>query len=69
MTIDRMTLRRSSSEPFSTSAFREMMAYVANRMMDLQVENLTGATHGCMLFASLDLYRCEKAGHFRLGGR
>ena len=46
MTIDRMTLKALIEKGSDDDLLREMMAYVANRMMDLEVESLTGAAHG-----------------------
>jgi putative transposase len=46
MTIDRMTLKALVEKGSDEDLLREMMAYVANRMMDLEVENLTGAGRG-----------------------
>jgi putative transposase len=46
MTIDRMTLKALVEKGSDEDLLREMMAYVANRMMDLEVESLTGAAHG-----------------------
>jgi putative transposase len=46
MTIDRMTLKALVEKGSDEDLLREMMAYVANRMMHLEVESLTGAGHG-----------------------
>jgi putative transposase len=46
MTIDRMTLKALIEKGSDDDLLKEMMAYVANRMMDLEVESLTGAAHG-----------------------
>jgi putative transposase len=46
MTIDRMTLKALIEKGSDDDLLREMMSYVANRMMDLEVEGLTGAGHG-----------------------
>ena len=46
MTIDRMTLKALVEKGSDDDLLREMMSYVANRMMDLEVESLTGAAHG-----------------------
>jgi transposase-like protein len=46
MTIDRMTLKGLLEKGSDDDLLREMMAYVANRMMDMEVEGLTGAAHG-----------------------
>jgi len=45
MTIDRMTLKALVEKGSDDDLLREMMGYVANRMMDLEVESLTGAAH------------------------
>lgn len=46
MTIDRMTLKALVEKGSDDDLLKEMMTYVANRMMDLEVESLTGAAHG-----------------------
>ena len=46
MTIDRMTLKALVEKGSDTDLLREMMSYVASRMMDVEVEGLTGAPHG-----------------------
>ena len=46
MTIDRMTLKALVEKGSDDDLLREMMTYVANRMMDMEVEGLTGAAHG-----------------------
>ena len=46
MTIDRMTLKALVEKGSDDDLLREMMAYVANRMRDREVESLTGAAHG-----------------------
>ena len=46
MTIDRMALQALLEKGSDDDLLREMMAYVANRMMDLDVEARTGAAHG-----------------------
>jgi transposase-like protein len=46
MTIDRMALKALIEKGSDDDLLREMMAYVASRMMDLEVESLTGAAHG-----------------------
>jgi putative transposase len=46
MTIDRMTLKALIEKGSDDDLLKEMMAYVANRMMDMEVESLTGAAHG-----------------------
>ena len=46
MTIDRMTLKALVEKSSDDDLLREMMGYVANCMINLEVESLTGATHG-----------------------
>ena len=46
MTIDRVSLKALIEKGSDDDLLREMMAYVANRMMDMEVESLTGAAHG-----------------------
>ena len=46
MTIDRMTLKELIEKGSDTDLLREMMTFVVNRMMALDVESLTGAAHG-----------------------
>lgn len=46
MTIDRVSLKALIEKGSDDDLLREMMAYVANRMMDMEVEGLTGAAHG-----------------------
>ena len=46
MTIDRMTLKALVEKGSDDDLLREMLSYVANRMMDMEVESLTGAAHG-----------------------
>jgi len=46
MTIDRMALQALLEKGSDDDLLREMMAYVANRMMALDVEARTGAAHG-----------------------
>ena len=46
MTIDRMALKALVEKGSDDDLLRQMMAYVANRMMDMEVESLTGAAHG-----------------------
>ena len=46
MTIDRMTLKALIEKGSDDDLLREMMGYVANRMMDMEVGSLTGAGHG-----------------------
>jgi putative transposase len=44
MTIDRMTLKALVEKGSDDDLLREMIGFVANRMMDMEVENLTGAS-------------------------
>jgi putative transposase len=46
MTIDRMTLKDLVEKGSDTDLLREMIAFVTGRMMELEVESLTGAGHG-----------------------
>jgi transposase-like protein len=46
MTIDRMTLKALVEKGSDDDLLREMLGYVANRMMDMEVESLTGASWG-----------------------
>src|SRR5262245_48124273 len=46
MTIDRMTLKALLEKGSDDVLLREMIGFVANRMMDLDVEGLTGAAYG-----------------------
>jgi transposase-like protein len=46
MTIDRMTLKALIEKGSDHDLLREMMGFLANRMMELEVESLTGAAHG-----------------------
>jgi len=45
MTIDRLLLKDLIEKGSDGDLLREMMTYVANRMMDLDVEALTGAAY------------------------
>ena len=46
MTIDRMTLKDLVEKGSDTDLLREMIAFVTGRMMEMEVESLTGAAHG-----------------------
>jgi transposase-like protein len=46
MTIDRMTLKALLEKGSDDDLLREMIGFVANRMMDLEVEGETGAAYG-----------------------
>jgi putative transposase len=46
MTIDRMTLKALVEKGSDDDLLREMIGFVANRMMELEVEGLTGASYG-----------------------
>ena len=45
MTIDRVLLKDLIEKGSDSDLLREMMTFVVNRMMDLDVESLTGATY------------------------
>ena len=46
MTIDRITLKELVEKGSDTDLLREMLAFVTGRMMEMEVESLTGAGHG-----------------------
>jgi putative transposase len=46
MTIDRIALKELVEKGSDADLLREMIAFVAGRMMELEVEGLTGAGHG-----------------------
>ncbi len=46
MTIDRITLKDLVEKGSDADLLREMLAFVTGRMMEMEVENLTGAAHG-----------------------
>src|SRR5262249_31376377 len=46
MTIDRLHLAELIEKGADADLLREMMTFVVNRMMDLDVESLTGAAYG-----------------------
>src|SRR5262245_42890272 len=46
MTIDRLHLAELIEKGSDADLLREMMTFVVDRMMDLDVESLTGATYG-----------------------
>ena len=46
MTIDRMTLKALVEKGSDDDLLKEMIGFVANRMMELDVEGLTGAGYG-----------------------
>jgi transposase-like protein len=46
MTIDRMALKALVEKGSDDDLLREMIGFVANRMMAMEVEGLTGAAHG-----------------------
>jgi putative transposase len=46
MTMDMMTLRTLLEKSSDTDLLREMIAFAAQRLMELEVEGLTGAAHG-----------------------
>jgi putative transposase len=46
MTIDRIALKELIEKGSDADLLREMIAFIASRMMELEVEGLTGAGHG-----------------------
>lgn len=46
MTIDRLAMKELLEKGSDQDLLREMLAFVASRMMDVEVESLTGAAHG-----------------------
>ncbi len=46
MTIDRIGLKELVEKGSDSDLLREMIAFVKARMMDMEVESLTGAAHG-----------------------
>lgn len=46
MTIDRVAMKELLEKGSDQDLLREMLAFVASRMMDVEVESLTGAAHG-----------------------
>ena len=46
MTIDRITLKDLVEKGSDADLLREMLTFVTGRMMELEVDNLTGAAHG-----------------------
>ncbi len=46
MTIDRMAMKELLEKGSDQDLLREMIAFIASRMMDVEVESLTGAAHG-----------------------
>ena len=46
MTIDRMALQGLIEKGSGADLLREMIAFVTSRMMDAEVESMTGAGHG-----------------------
>ena len=46
MTIDRITLKDLVEKGSDADLLREMLAFVTGRMMEMEVESLTGAAHG-----------------------
>lgn len=45
-TLDRLHLQTLIEKGSDADLLKEMMTFVVNRMMDLEVESLTGAAHG-----------------------
>ena len=46
MTIDRVAMKELLEKGSDQDLLREMLAFVTSRMMDVEVESLTGASHG-----------------------
>jgi transposase-like protein len=46
MTMDRIALKELIEKGSDADLLREMIAFIASRMMELEVEGLTGAGHG-----------------------
>lgn len=46
MTIDRMALKELLEKGSDSDLLREMTAFIAQRLMDLEVKGLTNAAHG-----------------------
>ena len=46
MTLDRVAMKELLEKGSDQDLLREMMAFVVSRMMDVEVESLTGAAHG-----------------------
>jgi len=46
MPIDRITLKELIDKGSDVDLLREMIAFVTGRMMEMEVESLTGAAHG-----------------------
>ena len=46
MTMDRIGLKELVEKGSDAGLLREMIAFIASRMMELEVEGLTGASHG-----------------------
>ena len=46
MTIDRIILKELIEKGSDADLLREMIAFLADRMMDMDVEGLIGAAHG-----------------------
>ena len=46
MTIDRIALKELVEKGSDADLLREMIAFIAERLMELEVEGLTGAAHG-----------------------
>ena len=46
MTDDMMALRAALEKTPDADLLREMISFAAQRLMDLEVESLTGASHG-----------------------
>src|SRR5438046_9130818 len=46
MTMEMMSLQALVEKSSDTDLLREMIGFAAHRLMELEVENLTGAAHG-----------------------
>src|SRR5262249_45881218 len=70
MTIDRMTLKALLEKGSDDDLLRQMIGFVANRMMDLEVEGLTGAARGERALARVNLRKgCRERAWERRAGR
>ena len=47
MTIDRITLKDLVEKGSDADLLREMLTFVTGRMMEMEVDNLTGAARPC----------------------
>lgn len=53
MTEEMMSLQALLEKSADTDLLREMIGFAAHRLMELEVENLTGAAHGARSAASV----------------